>query len=67
MRQVINNKVKARIARCPTSAILSQIELVRVPTNVTERTDERDRWGSADAWCSNCTLIGHDDRAQGCP
>ena len=40
---------------------------MRIPTNVTDRTDERDRWGSADAWCSNCTLIGHDGEAQGCP
>lgn len=30
-------------------------------------SDERDRWGSADAWCSNCTLTGHDGAVQGCP
>jgi hypothetical protein len=41
--------------------------IVRIPTNVTGCTDERDRWVSADAWCSNSTLIGHDTRAQGCP
>jgi hypothetical protein len=36
---------------------------VRIPLKMTGRTDERDRWGSADAWCSNSTLIGHDGRA----
>lgn len=40
---------------------------MRIPTNVTDRTDERDRWRSADAWCSNSNLTGHDGRAQGCP
>ena len=40
---------------------------LRIPTNVTGGTDERDRWMSADAWCSNSTLIGHDDQTQGCP
>jgi hypothetical protein len=41
--------------------------LLRIPTIVTDCTDDRDRWVSADAWCSNSTPVGHDDRAQGCP
>ena len=40
---------------------------VRIPTNVTGCTDERDRCVSADVWGSNCTLTGHDDVVQGCP
>jgi hypothetical protein len=43
------------------------LQCVRIPTNVTGCTDERDRSVSADAWCSNSTLIGHDDQTQGCP
>ena len=35
-----------------------------IPTKVTGGTDERDRWMSADAWCSNSTLIGHDDQTR---
>ncbi len=40
---------------------------VRIPTIVTGCTDDRDRWVSGDAWCSNCTAVGHDDAMQGCP
>ena len=40
---------------------------LRIPTIVTGCTDDRDRWVSADAWCSNSTPVGHDDAAQGCP
>jgi hypothetical protein len=36
---------------------------VRIPTIVTGCTDDRDRWVSVDAWCSNSTPIGHDDLA----
>ncbi len=41
--------------------------MVRIPTIVTGCTDDRDRWVSGDAWCSNCTAVGHDDAMQGCP
>ena len=44
-----------------------RVTLMCIPTNVTGCTDERDRGGSADAWSSNSTLTGHDDRVQGCP
>ena len=40
---------------------------VRIPTIVTGCTDDRDRWLSADAWCSDFTPVGHDDTTQGCP
>jgi hypothetical protein len=40
---------------------------MRIPTIVTGCTDDRDRWVSGDAWCSNCTAVGHDDAMQGCP
>jgi hypothetical protein len=40
---------------------------LRIPTIVTGCTDDRDRWVSGDAWCSNCTAVGHDDAMQGCP
>jgi hypothetical protein len=42
-------------------------EEVRIPTNVTGCTEERDRCGSADAWCSDFPAAGHDEPAQGCP
>ncbi len=42
-------------------------ESMRIPTIVTGCTDDRDRWVSGDAWCSNCTAVGHDDAMQGCP
>ncbi len=33
---------------------------VRIPTNVNACTDERDRWGRAQAWGSDSNRVGHD-------
>jgi transposase len=66
--ELLNQDVKTNaLGKTRPTNKAEMLASLRIPTNVTGCTEERDRYGSADAWCSDFTAAGHDEPAQGCP